>query len=135
VPLPPNPCVVLTELLQVDIETPSSSYNLIDAQTMTNPKRIDIQVDFYGANSGDYCAAVKTVFRSTYTTLQFPDGIYPLYCADGIQSPLITAEQQWESRWTLTVSLQYNPSVSVPQQFFDVAQVNEFVDVEVEYPA
>lgn len=134
VPMPPDVTVVLTELLQVDIETPTSTYNYIDELNISNPKRIDIQIDFYGDKSADYCAAVKTVFRSEYSVNNFPPGIAPLYCGDGIQSPLITAEQQWESRWTLTATLQYNPEISVTQQFADNLSIDQFVDVEVEYP-
>lgn len=120
VPMPGTPCVVLTELLQKDIETPILSYLPDDNQAdVLGPAQIDVQVDFYGPNAGDQCKAVKGVFRSIYSASAFPDGIKPLFCSDGIQSPLITGEQQWESRWMLTASLQYNPVVSVPQQFAD----------------
>lgn len=122
VPQPQSPCVVLTELLQVDLETPVASY--IDPYPTpggraeyAGPKRIDIQIDFYGDDAGDYCAAVKGVYRTSYATEQFPDGIKPLYCTDGMQMPLVTGEQQYLGRWTLTASLQYNPVVAVPQEF------------------
>jgi hypothetical protein len=133
VPMPPDPCVVLTELLQVDIETPQSIYNTVDAVNFVNPKKIDIQIDFYGDGSGDRCAAIKTVFRTAYAADQFPDGIKPLFCSDGIQSPLITGEQQWESRWTLTATLQYNPETSVPQEFANELTTNLLVDVDATY--
>lgn len=117
VPMPPDPCVILTELLEVDLETPIKSESSDGLQAdMTGPARIDIQIDFYGPAAGDQCKAVKGIYRSEYAPAQFPDGIKPLYCSDGIQSPLITGEQQWESRWTVTASLQYNPIVSLPQQ-------------------
>ena len=134
VPMPSSPCIVLTELLSVDIETPTTTYDYVSSSTITNPKKIDIQIDFYGESAGDYCAAVKTIYRSEYAVNQFPPEIVPLYCSDGIQSPLITAEQQWQSRWTLTATLQYNPGVSVSQQFAGALSTNLFVDVEVEYP-
>jgi hypothetical protein len=114
---PPDPYVLLTEILQVDLETPIDVDNGANSQTdITAPKRIDIQVDFYGPSSGDQCTAVKSIYRSAYAPAQFPDGIKPLYCSDGHQTPLITGEQQWASRWTITASLQYNPTVSIPQQ-------------------
>lgn len=113
-PMPPDSFVKLTEILQVDLETPIVS-GVANAQTsILGPKRIDIQVDFYGSNSGDLCAAVKTVYRTSYAVAQFPAGIAPLYCTDGRQMPLITGEQQYDSRWTLTASLQYNPAVYIP---------------------
>ena len=114
----------LTELLQVDLETPVLSDDAPDGQiALASPKRIDVQMDFYSPSAGDWCAAVKGVYRSAYAVAQFPAGIAPLYCDDGRQMPLITAEQQYEDRWTLTATLQYNPVVSLPQQSADTLAV------------
>lgn len=125
VPMPSGECVVLTELFEVDLEYSTVSYNSVDSlANVKGPTRIEIQIDFYGPNAGDYCKAVKNVFRSIYIEGKFPDGVKPLYCTDGIQSPLITGEQQWQSRWTVTAALQYNPVVAVPQEFADVLYPN-----------
>lgn len=129
VPPPHDSFVLLTELLQVDLETPSALNDAAQV-SITGPKRIDVQIDFYGPAAGDQCAAVKTVYRTAYSPAQFPDGIKPLYCSNGIQSPLITAEQQYESRWTLTVSLQYNPTVVIPQQSANALALNILEDVQ-----
>lgn len=124
VSLPANPCVVLTEILQTDLSVPATDYQPTDdTATIEGPTKIDIQIDFYGQQAGEFCKAVKTAFRSQWGFDQFPAGIKPLYTSDGMQSPLITGEQQYESRWTLTASLQYNPVITVPQQFADDAQV------------
>ena len=118
VAMPNGPFVELTEIIQVDLETPIIINNFANAQiSIMGPKRIDVQIDFYGPDAGDQCTAVKTIFRSDYSPAQFPDGIAPLYCGDGIQGALTNAEQQYESRWTLTASLQFNPIVYVPMQF------------------
>lgn len=127
---PPSPFVALTEILQVPLETPVVSNNPAAAQsTYMGPTRIDIQVDFYGAQAGDYCKALNNVFRTSYAASQFPANIQPLYCSDGHQGPLITAEQQYESRWTLTATLQYNPSVIVPQDYAQALAVNILEDL------
>ncbi len=132
VPMPADPCVVLTELFQYDLETPTPTYNSVSGITsFSTPTRIDIQIDFYGASSGDQCKAVKQVFRTGYATSVFSDGIKPLYCSDGIQSPMVTGEQQWESRWTLTASLQYNAIVTVPQQYAGALDVTVKVPVDL----
>ncbi len=129
VPMPGDSCVVLTEIMSADLETPTVTDDTVNQQnSFTSPKRFDIQIDFYGAQAGDYCAAVKSVFRTSYATAQFPANIQPLYCSDGNQSPLVTGEEQYESRWILTASLQYNPVVVVPQQSattFDVTLIEE----------
>ena len=130
VPMPLTGFVVLTELLEVDLETPSTQLDSANDQlTITAPTQINVQIDFYGPAAGDQCKAIKTVFRSIYSPAQFPDGIKPLYCSDGLQSPLISGEEQWESRFTITASLQYNPAVVVPQQSADTLAVKVFEDI------
>lgn len=122
VALPSNPCAVLTELLQVDLSVPATDYQpTANTATIYGPSRIDVQIDFYGAQAGEFCKTVKTAFRSHWGFAHFPANIRPLYTSDGVQSPLLTGEQQYESRWTLTASMQYNPTVTVPQEFADVA--------------
>jgi hypothetical protein len=118
VPPPITGYIELNEIQTVDLETPSTKYVQANAQlNVITPKRIDIQVDFYGPLAGDQCNAVKTVMRSIYAPLQFPDGIKPLYCTDGQQSPLITC------------SLQYNPVVSLPQLSANKLAININKDV------
>ena len=124
VPMPLDPCVVLTEIMQVDLERPYSTFDSqIEKQIMHGPSRIDVQMDFYGPLAGEQCRAIQTAFRTGYASTAFPESIKPLYTSDGIQSPLITGEQQWESRWTLTASMQYNSIITVPQQFADILTV------------
>jgi hypothetical protein len=103
---------------------------VVNAQVgITGPKRIEIQADFYGPSAGDYCAAVKGVYRTAYTVAQFPSNIVPLYCSEGHQMPLTTAEQQYETRWTLTCALQYNPVVTLPVQSADELAMNVLEDI------
>ena len=125
VPMPSNPCVVLTEMMQVDLSVPATEYQPNDnTATVYGPARIDVQIDFYGAQAGEFCKTVKTAFRSHWGFANFPDNIKPLYTSDGIQSPLLTGEQQYESRWTLTAYMQYNPTVVLPQDFADELSAN-----------
>lgn len=135
VAMPSNPGVVLTEMLQVDLSVPATEYQP-DAGTATieGPTRIDIQIDFYGEQAGEFCKTVKTAFRSHWGFSHFPANIKPLYTSDGIQTPLTTGEQQYESRWTLTASLQYNPIVTVPQDFADVLTPNKVLPADVVAP-
>ena len=129
---PADPCVVLTELLEVDLSVPRADYQPDDSTaTLHGPTRIDVQLDFYGELSSDYCKAVKSAFRTMWATSQFPKNIQPLYTSDGVQSPMVSGEAQWQSRWTLTVSLQYNPVMTVPQDFADVLSVLKTVAADV----
>lgn len=131
---PADPCIVMTELLTVDLSRPRQDYQPDDSTaTLHGPVRIDVQLDFYGELSSDYCKAVKNSFCTMWATSQFPKNIQPLYASDGIQSPMISGEAQWQSRWTLTVSMQYNPVVTVPQEFADELGVHETIAADVNY--
>jgi len=120
VPPPPTPFVKLNEILLADLEVPAT-YNdgVNQIGSIVSPTRIHIQADFYGQQAGDWCKAVKGVYRTTYATLQFPSNIQPLYCDDGMMSPLVTGEEQYLNRWTMTMVAQYNPILTVPLQSAD----------------
>lgn len=50
VPLPTNPCAVLTELLQKDIRIPHTGYDPANEQAIiSGPTQIDVQCDIYGS--------------------------------------------------------------------------------------
>ena len=76
VAMPSNPGVVLTEMLQVDLSVPATEYQP-DAGTATieGPTRVDIQIDFYGEQAGEFCKTVKTAFRSHWGFSHFPANI------------------------------------------------------------
>lgn len=132
VPLPTNPCAVLTELRQYDLNVPFMGYDPLNNEAdIQASRKVDIQIDFYGDQAGDMCNAVKMAFRCQYGFENFPSNIKPLYTDDGIQSPLISGEEQYVSRWSLTAVLQYNPIVTVPQQFADEAYVTTLQAVDV----
>ena len=119
VPPPLTGFVELTELIQAPIETPTQTQSAdpdVQQASIVGPKRIDVQVDFYGPSAGEWCTSVETVYRTPYAADQFSGGIAPLYCTDGHQAALVMGEEQYEYRWVLTASLQYNPVVVVPQQ-------------------
>lgn len=128
VAMPPSPCIVLTEVLQQPLETPiQDGSNLV--LTIIGPKRIDIQIDIYGPTAGDISTALENVFRTSYACDQFPDNIKPLYASDSLQAPLITGEEQYESHWLLTATLQYNPTLTVPQQSATALAIDIFEDI------
>lgn len=125
VPMPAAPCIVLTEIGQFDLSTTLSKFTLDAGADYARSTRIDVQCDLYGEQAGEMCIIAKTLLRSMYGPENFPDGITPLYCSDGIQAPLITGEEQYEARWTMTLSMQYNPIINVPaEQFVNVGETS-----------
>jgi hypothetical protein len=132
VPLADVPSAMLTEMRQVDIDTPYLNFDgTTDSATISGGKRIDVQIDLFGTHAAEICATLKLAFRSPYAFNVMPPNIKPLYIDDGINSQLVTGENQYETRWTLTAVMQYNPTVTVPQQFADVASVAIIDAVEV----
>lgn len=131
VSMPSGDCAVLTEIMQVDLSVPYAAATSASAVTLAGPKRLDIQIDFYGASAAEWCNAFMTAFRTGYGFDQFIGGIRPLYCSDGVQAPLVSGEQQYVSRWTVTASLQYNATVSIPQQTASVVAVSQTIPADL----
>lgn len=119
VAMPEPPCIVLIEMGQYDLATTRNTYDIITGADFQRSTRIDVQIDFYDGQAGEMCNTVKTLLRSSYGPDNFPDNIKPLYCSDGIQAPLITGEEQYEARWTITASMQYNPVINVAAEQFN----------------
>lgn len=127
---PQGSFVELTEIMQQDLQYPRSWYDTTNFQRdIIGPKRITIQADFYGSQSGDWCSAVKSAWRTAWSVDQFPSGMAPLYSDEGHEAPLMTGEEQYERRWALTLSLQFNPIVIVPVQSADTLSMNIVEDV------
>lgn len=134
VPQPRNPCVVLTEMNLTDLQVPSYNTDPSDQQaTISGPQRIAIQIDFYGELAGEWCSTAKQVLRSNYGFTDMPADIKPLYTDEGRQAPLISGEQQYETRWILSAVLQYNPVVTVPQQSATALVLDEIVAADINY--
>lgn len=134
VPLASVPSAMLTEMRQVDIDLPFMNYQFpAETATIVGSKRIDIQLDLFGVNAAEICAAVKSAFRSQYAYSVMPANIKPLYTDDGINSQMVTGENQYETRWTLMVVMQYNPIVTVPQQSAVALETDLVIAADVLY--
>lgn len=121
VPSPLPPSIVLTPVGDYQYTTTRSKFDpAAGKMSHLMPKRLAIQMDFYGYAGGDMSNIAITVLRSIATDGAFPTGVTPLYCSDAIQAPLTTGEKQYEERWSATLSLQYNSPVLINQDSFNV---------------
>lgn len=120
VPAPKPPSIVITPVGKPQYTTTrvTSGGSLSQIDTYLQPVILQLQLDFYGKDAGNMSGVANTMLRSGYAVENFPSGVAPLYCSDAIQSPLITGEKQYEARWIITLSLQYNASVTVGQESF-----------------
>ena len=88
----------------------------------SNVEIIQAQENLVAMPKGGFIAMNNTgmetvaLFRDEYTTDLFPANIQPLYADDPVQLPLIDGEQQYEQRWKLEATLQYNPILTTSQQ-------------------
>lgn len=95
--------------------------------------RLAVQLDCYGALSGDWAIMLSTVLRDEYACAALAPILSPLYCDAPKFAPLIDGEEQYERRWILSAVMQYNPVTSTPMQFADVANVT-LIEIDASYP-
>lgn len=102
---------------------------------MMQPTQLTVQCDIHGPNSADNVQIISTLMRSSYACDLFAATGYdvtPLYASDPRQSPFQNAESQIERMWSCDISLQVNPIVYAPQQYFDAASVTVMPPIDLQ---
>ncbi len=132
IPMPTGPnFVIITPTARAQLATTARSYepptDPAPADGARNTQRstsVTIQMDVYGPAAAENAQVIGTLLRDMYgCDFLRPYRCQPLYCGDPVQLPLITGEQQYEQRWTISAVLQFNPTVSTSQQFADIVEV------------
>lgn len=133
-PMPDGPFVCMTATGQQRLSTNVEVLDpVLATRTVLMPTEYTIQVDCYGPTSGDFATTLSAMWRDPYgCDAMAPDAV-PLYSTGPMQAPLINAEENYEQRWTFSALLQFNPIVTVPQQYADELNL-EIVSVDVEFP-
>ena len=117
-PMPKGSFIALTEVVSIPLNKPIEIYGDTTG-TLSEHTRIDVQIDFYGWDLSDKAKAVHSSFRTIWAADKLPAWLAPLYCSDIRKLPIVSAEEQYEQRWTMTATFQYNPDVIVPQDSFN----------------
>lgn len=137
VPPPKGRYVYITPILAPALSLPHTTYADMPgagAMTLTRPTQWNAQVDCYGDGAQDLALAICIALRSSYGCDALKaSGAQPLYTGEPRQLPFITGEDQYLERWSVDAVLQFNPSITVPQQFADQLRV-DFVEVDTKYP-
>jgi hypothetical protein len=127
VAMPQGNFIQMTPLLLSDLSTARTSYAPVDGtQAITNPTKWTCQLDFYGPAAANNVAIFKAVIRTEYACQQFAAAGFefqPLYAGDARNTALINGEQQYENRYTLDFIAQFNPIVTVVQDFANTLTV------------
>jgi hypothetical protein len=126
---------IFRKQLRTNVETDVDPYPAPDpgAIALEQGTRLDFQVDFYGALAGDWVAAFSAAFRDDYGVNKLAPTCAPLYADEGRMMPLVTGEEQFLDRWTVTAVLQYNPVTTVAAEFASSASA-ALINVDVSYP-
>lgn len=129
--------VGMTAMLQDRIMTNLDLWNPNDvnpsAISIQQSVRITMQLDCYGAASGDWATILSTVLRDEYGCTALAPFLSPLYTEAPRFAPLVDGEQQYERRWIVPAIMQYNPVTSTPMQFADEAQIT-LIEIDERYP-
>ncbi len=131
--MPEGPFIAITPGKLRALATNTTTYNHTNARTVTRSTEFDIQVDCYGPDSADWAVIITTMFRDPYGYDTLSPECTPLYATDPVQMPLTNAEDNYEQRWSFSALLQFNPAVSVSQEFADALRVT-LVNVDATFP-
>lgn len=121
--------------VQARIMTNLDSWADIDPTTIEIEQalRLAVTLNCYGADSSDWAVMFATVLRDEYAVAPLKPILSPLYTDEPMFAPLVDGEEEYEARWIVPAFLQYNPVVSVPQQFADTLNA-DLINVDVRYP-
>lgn len=132
-----NPGFVVMQAINTHrLRTNVDTWAFVDDPASTSQEQgtgLDVQIDCYGATSGDWAVMLSTLLRDEIGCLALAPYCQPLYVDDAKMAPLIDSEAQYEQRWTLTARLQYNPVTTTAQDFMSSAEVS-LVNVDEAYP-
>ena len=132
VPMPLNPFIAITALyakrVSTNINSTSDPTPTTGAVNHEDHVEYAIQIDCYGPLSSDWASIICALWRDEYAVIAMAPACVPLYADDPKMIPAVDAEQNFEQRWLIEASVQYNPVVQTPMQFFTAATVN-LVDV------
>ena len=131
--------VVMTPLFKDRLNMPVHSWDTSGPEAPTEStveQGIDlpVQIDVYGPYAFAWADIITTTFEDDYGFQALGPNCEPLYANEARMMPLTDEEKQYEQRWSIDAHLQYNPVVTIPQQFADTLGPVDMVDVNVEFP-
>jgi hypothetical protein len=122
-PTPLNGFIAFTPLFMSRVNTNENSFQDPTPTTGTKKSAAGIQytfqIDCYGNDSANWAAEISTMWRDEYACTIMGNTCQPLYADEPKMMPLISGEQNYVQRWTITAELQYNPITTTPMEFFD----------------
>lgn len=117
VPLPNVPFILLHILHERDLSTRTHNYD-VDAGTaqVGSTVHLEMQIDCYGEESGTAARTIAQLWQD-FQAAEHLQVCQPLYCEQPRHIPMTNEVSDFEMRWSLTVALNYNPSITHAQDF------------------
>ncbi len=125
--------VVMQAIVQQRLSTNVHAFNAVDLQTIQNFVQLRMQLDFYGAAAYEWGQAASTLLRDAIACDALAPVCQPLHADDAHLAPLITGEQQYLRRATVEAYIQWNPIVTLPQEYADTLSAI-LVNIDEAYP-
>jgi hypothetical protein len=137
VAMPAGDFIEITASLSGPLSTNVQTYAPDNSASLNKRStQLSVQIDCYGVSAMDNANMLSMMLRSDYACQKFAASgldMQPLYANDAHQMPFVTGEEQYMERWVFDAVLQFNPVVTVPQDFADSLEVG-LIDVDVVYP-
>lgn len=118
----PNNAVVMQVLFTNNLDIAVTTSLPPTEAAIQNSVEVRMQVDFYGVQAEARSRTVTNIWRSEYACERLTV-CQPLYVQSHNRHVYINDSNQYEDRWILDLGLQYNPQVTVTQDFADSAPV------------
>lgn len=122
--MPKGDFILMTGLGAVGLSTDKTAYvsGAINpgSETHTRSTQWNAQIDCYGPDAADMAALIATTFKTDYAATILGAAaieLQPLYANDPRQMTIVDAEQQYQPRWIVELAFQYNPVVTLPQDY------------------
>jgi hypothetical protein len=123
VPMPSVDCVILTTIGAPDRIGTNFDQVFPTETLITADFTYSVQVDFYSLYAASWAMSGELLWRDKAAWYVMPAGIKPLYSEGRMQLPLVGAENQWIQRWTLTLVLDYQPTLTLETDSCNTATV------------
>jgi hypothetical protein len=125
--------IVNSPRLATNVDTWDPTDPAPTSQTTQMSTQVEVQVDLYSALAFDWANLFQAMWRDDYAC-ELLTNCQPLYADNPILGDFTDSEDQYEQHFIIRAMLQYNPTVSTPQQFADTVSVSPIFNVDVEYP-
>ena len=128
----PRDAIVMQVLFDRNFDTAVVTPVVADNEAIIqNSVEVRLQLDFYGAPAQQRGRTVETLWR-TYYACERLQVCQPLYVQSYNRHPYVNDSNLLEDRWILDLALQYNPQVTVAQDFADTASAPTTIPVPSE---